>query len=108
MKRANIPFVAVTAVLLWVGSASAQTSGSGTGSGTGGTISPGGTRGAPAVGSTPTGPGTGGIDSSTKNRKTPFDSIAECENLWAPRTQMSQSDWAETCRRSENNLRGKE
>jgi hypothetical protein len=49
-------------------------------------------------------PATGGINNSTKTQKTPSDSIAECEKLWAPRTQMSKSDWTETCRRSENNL----
>jgi hypothetical protein len=49
-------------------------------------------------------PATGGINSSTQTRKTPSDSIADCEKLWAPRTQMSQTDWAETCRRSQDNL----
>jgi hypothetical protein len=166
MKQAKNTFLAAVAVLLSIGPAAAQTSGSGggagsgTGSGTGGTTSPGVTRGAPAVGSTPSGPvtpnrsnsevfppsrlaprlpgsvqdpsasttspsqqngtqdpsslgsrsgrvpspGTGGINDSTTTPKTASDSIAECEKLWAPRTQMSKSDWAETCRRSEDNL----
>ena len=166
MKHAKNTFLAAVAVLFSIGPAAAQSSGSGggagsgTGSGTGGTTSPGVTRGAPAVGSTASGPvtpnrsnsevfppsrlaprlpgsvqdpsatttmpserngtgtqdpsalgsgrlpspATGGVSSSTKTRKTPSDSIAECENLWAPRTQMSKADWAETCRRAEDNL----
>jgi hypothetical protein len=164
MKHSKITFLAAVAILLPIGSAGAQTSGSGggassgTSSGASGTTSPGVTRGAPAIGSTPTAPitpnrsnsevfppsrlaprppgsvqdpsatmpsqqrgtgaqdpsslgsgrvpspATGGISGPTKTRKSPSDSIAECEKLWAPRTQMSKSDWAETCRRSENNL----
>ena len=63
MKHPNTHLVAALAVVLSVGSAGAQTSGSGgtssgTSTGTGGTTSPGMTRGAPAIGSTPTGPVT--------------------------------------------------
>ena len=165
MKQAKNTSLAAVAVLLSIGPAAAQSSGSGggagsgTGSGTGGTTSPGVTRGAPAVGSTASGPvtpnrsnsevfppsrlaprlpgsvqgpsartttpsgqngtqdpslgsrggrvpspGTGGINDSTTTPKTASDSIAECEKLWAPRTQVSKSEWAETCRRSEDNL----
>jgi hypothetical protein len=49
-------------------------------------------------------PATGGINGSTQTRKGPSDSIADCQKLWAPGTQMSQADWAETCRRAEDNL----
>jgi hypothetical protein len=49
-------------------------------------------------------PATGGINGSTQTRKCPSDSIADCQKLWAPGTQMSQADWAETCRRAEDNL----
>jgi hypothetical protein len=164
MESAKTISVAAVAVLLWIGWANAQTSGSGGGatsgsSGTGGTTSPGVTRGAPSGSSSTStrpattnrsnsevfppsrlaprgsiqdprpnstlpseqnGPGTqessslgsrrvpspatGGINDSKKTQKSSSDSIAECEQLWAPRTQMSKSDWAETCRRSENNL----
>jgi hypothetical protein len=166
MHQTRNALVAALAILCSVGSAGAQTTGSGGGAGAGtslgtrGSASPGGTRGAPAVGSTPTGPvtpnrsnsdvfppsrlaprppgsiqdpststtmpseqngtgtqdpsglgsgrvpspATGGISSSGKARKTPSDSIAECQKLWAPETQLSQSDWADTCRRSQGRL----
>jgi hypothetical protein len=154
---------AALTILLSIGPAGAQTSGSGgassgTSSGTAGTTSPGGTRGAPAVGSTPTGPvtpnrsnsevfapsrlaprapgstqepststtmpseqkgaqdpsslakerapspATGGISGSPKTRKDSSDSVADCQKLWAPETQMSKTDWANTCRRSQDRL----
>jgi hypothetical protein len=173
MQQTKNALVATLALLLSIGSADAQSSGSGgggaggsggggagsgTSSGTGGTTSPGVTRGAPAVGSTPTGPvapnrsnsevfppsrlaprqpgsiqdpnttmpserngtgaqdpsslstgrlpspATGGINGPAKTRKDASDSIAECQKLWAPGTQMSKSDWADTCRRAEDNL----
>ena len=49
-------------------------------------------------------PATGGINGSTKARKTSSDSIADCQKLWAPETQQSKSDWADTCRRAQDNL----
>ena len=49
-------------------------------------------------------PATGGINGSNQTRKGPSDSIADYQKLWAPGTQMSQADWAETCRRAEDNL----
>jgi hypothetical protein len=160
MKQIRNTLLAVLAVLLSTGTAGAQTSGSGGAgsggsSGTGGTTSQGVTRGAPAVGSTPSGPATpnrsnsevfppsrlapgsprsiqdpsmtrpsdqsgmGAQDPSSLStgrvpspatgginqpRKGPSDSIADCQKLWAPETQMSKSDWAETCRRSESGL----
>jgi hypothetical protein len=170
MKQTKTTLLAAVAVLVSIGSAGAQTSGSGggagsgTSSGIGGTTSQGVTRGAPTVGSTPSGPvapnrsnsevfppsrlaprppgsvqdpnstrtmpseqndsgtqdpsslgsgrvpspATGGINGSTTTPKTASDSIAECEKLWAPRTQMSKSDWTETCRRSQDNLDAKQ
>jgi hypothetical protein len=160
MKQAKSTLRAALAVLLSIGPASAQSSGSGGGAGssggTGGTSS-GMTRGAPAVGS-PSGqvtpnrsnsevfppsrlaprqpgsiqdpnttmpserngtgaqdpsslstgrlpsPATGGINGPAQTRKDASDSIAECQKLWAPGTQMSKSDWADICRRSEDNL----
>jgi hypothetical protein len=166
MKQAKNNLLAALAILLSIGPAGAQTSGSGggagsgTSSGTGGMTSPGVTRGAPAVGSTPTGPvtpnrsnsevfppsrlaprppgsiqdpstttnmpseqrgtgeqdpsslssgrvpspATGGINGSIRTPKGPSDSIADCQKLWAPETQMSQTDWADTCRRSQGRL----
>jgi len=174
MKHSKNTLLAALVLLLSIGSAGAQTSGSGGGGGggssggagsggspgTGGTTSQGVTRGAPAVGTTPSGPATpnrsnsevfppsrlaprpsgsvqdpsasttrpaeqngmgaqdpsssstgrvpspatGGISSSGKARKTPSDSIAECQKLWAPETQLSPSDWADTCRRSQGRL----
>jgi hypothetical protein len=169
MKHAKNTLLAALVLLLSIGSAGAQTSGSGGGggssggggsggsSGTGGTTSQGVTRGAPAVGS-PTGPATpnrsnsevfppsrlaprqpgsiqdpsttmpserngsgaqdpsslstgrlpspatGGINGPAKPRKDASDSIADCEKLWAPETQKSKSEWADTCRRAEDNL----
>jgi hypothetical protein len=175
MQQTKNALVAMLALLLSIGSADAQSSGSGgggaggsggggagsgTSSGTGGTTSPGVTRGAPAVGSTPTGPvapnrsnsevfppsrlaprppgsiqdpsttttrpseqngmgaqdpaalgtgrvpspATGGINSSAKTPRGPSDSIADCQKLWGPGTQMSKTEWEQTCRRAEDNL----
>ena len=87
MKHPDKHLVAALAVVLSVGSAGAQTSGSGgtgsgTSAGTSGATSPGTTRGAPAIGSTPTGP-------VTPNRS---NSEIFAPSRLAPRPQGSISD----------------